>query len=79
MYTRHIPVSPKSNRYSDIEVDVNEALKKLEKDERQEPQSVSVLDNYGGIGSMSLMVVFKGTDRKPKKRQKTVTNVGNSL
>ena len=72
MYTRNVTVVPESGRYEDIEVDVNEALSKLEKHEGQEPKSVAVLSNdYGSFGlggSRTLMVVFSGNDPRPKQR-----------
>ncbi len=72
MYTRQITVVPESGRYEDIEIDVNEALLKLAKEEGQEPQSITVLNNYCGSfglgGSRTLMVVFGGNDLRPRQR-----------
>lgn len=67
MYTRKLIVPLKSYNPDEIEIDINEKLVKLEEEEKQESQSVSVIKDMES--TIVLLVAFKGSDPHPKRRE----------
>ncbi|MBX4190404.1 hypothetical protein KW791_03885 [Candidatus Parcubacteria bacterium] len=70
MYTRRINVGLTTFNKEEIEIDINESLTKLEKEEGQEPKSCSVVEAKNN--KMTLLAFFEGEDPKPKKRQEQI-------